>query len=118
MRVRRKVLGDAHVDRAVAAATPFTAEFQDLLTVLRGFLISIPVSLRPIRAGQLGYSAQRERHGPPRELRQRPLGLVEPDHRTQGLGQLDRPAHVLDHGDVPQHRAALVDQTEGADPSG
>ena len=32
MRVRRKVLGDAHVDRAVAAATPFTAEFQDLLT--------------------------------------------------------------------------------------
>jgi 3-oxoadipate enol-lactonase/4-carboxymuconolactone decarboxylase len=32
MRVRRKVLGDAHVDRAVAAATPFTADFQDLLT--------------------------------------------------------------------------------------
>jgi 4-carboxymuconolactone decarboxylase len=32
MRIRRKVLGDAHVDRAVAATTPFTAEFQDLLT--------------------------------------------------------------------------------------
>ena len=32
MKIRRKVLGDAHVDRAVAAATPFTAEFQDLLT--------------------------------------------------------------------------------------
>jgi len=32
MRVRRKVLGDAHVDRAVAAVTPFTADFQDLLT--------------------------------------------------------------------------------------
>jgi len=29
---RRAVLGDAHVDRAVAAATPFTAEFQDLIT--------------------------------------------------------------------------------------
>jgi 4-carboxymuconolactone decarboxylase len=32
MKVRRKVLGDAHVDRAAAATTPFTAEFQDLLT--------------------------------------------------------------------------------------
>ena len=32
MKIRREVLGDAHVDRAVAAATPFTADFQDLLT--------------------------------------------------------------------------------------
>jgi 4-carboxymuconolactone decarboxylase len=32
MKVRRTVLGDAHVDRAVAATTPFTAEFQDLIT--------------------------------------------------------------------------------------
>ncbi len=32
MRIRRKVLGDAHVDRAVAAATHFTEDFQDLLT--------------------------------------------------------------------------------------
>jgi 4-carboxymuconolactone decarboxylase len=30
--IRRKVLGDAHVDRASARATPLTAEFQDLLT--------------------------------------------------------------------------------------
>jgi 4-carboxymuconolactone decarboxylase len=29
--MRRSVLGDAHVDRAVAATTPFTAEFQDLV---------------------------------------------------------------------------------------
>ena len=29
---RRKVLGDAYVDRASAATTPFTAEFQDLIT--------------------------------------------------------------------------------------
>ena len=29
---RRAVLGDRHVDRAVAAATPFTAQMQDLLT--------------------------------------------------------------------------------------
>lgn len=32
MRVRRQVLGDAHVDRAVASTTPLTAEFQDLIT--------------------------------------------------------------------------------------
>ncbi|PRX99849.1 4-carboxymuconolactone decarboxylase [Allonocardiopsis opalescens] len=30
--VRRAVLGDAHVDRATAATTPFTAPFQDLIT--------------------------------------------------------------------------------------
>jgi 4-carboxymuconolactone decarboxylase len=29
---RRRVLGDAHVDRATAQATPVTAEFQDLIT--------------------------------------------------------------------------------------
>src|SRR5947209_3784923 len=32
MAVRREVLGDAHVDRAVAATTAFTAEFQSLIT--------------------------------------------------------------------------------------
>ena len=32
MAVRREVLGDAHVDRAVAATTEFTADFQDLIT--------------------------------------------------------------------------------------
>src|SRR6204780_1606043 len=32
MTVRREVLGDEHVDRAVAGATPFTAPFQDLIT--------------------------------------------------------------------------------------
>jgi 4-carboxymuconolactone decarboxylase len=30
--VRRSVLGDAHVDRAAAAATPFTGPFQEYLT--------------------------------------------------------------------------------------
>ncbi|MFR9729731.1 4-carboxymuconolactone decarboxylase [Saccharopolyspora sp. MS10] len=30
--VRREVLGDAHVDRAVAATTEFTAGFQDFIT--------------------------------------------------------------------------------------
>ena len=31
-RVRREVLGDAHVDRATAAATPFDAPFQRFIT--------------------------------------------------------------------------------------
>jgi 4-carboxymuconolactone decarboxylase len=30
--IRREVLGNAHVDRATAAVTPLTAEFQDLIT--------------------------------------------------------------------------------------
>ena len=32
MRVRREVLGDEHVDAAVARTTDFTREFQDLIT--------------------------------------------------------------------------------------
>ena len=32
MAVRREVLGDEHVDRSEAARTPFTSDFQDLLT--------------------------------------------------------------------------------------
>ena len=32
MRVRREVLGDAHVDAAMAAATEVTADFQELIT--------------------------------------------------------------------------------------
>jgi 4-carboxymuconolactone decarboxylase len=32
MTVRREVLGDAHVDRSVAATTPFTEPFQDFIT--------------------------------------------------------------------------------------
>jgi 4-carboxymuconolactone decarboxylase len=32
MAIRRQVLGDAHVDRALAATTPFNADFQDFLT--------------------------------------------------------------------------------------
>ena len=32
MSVRRAVLGDDHVDRAVAGTTPLTAPFQDLIT--------------------------------------------------------------------------------------
>ena len=32
MQTRRAVLGDAHVDRAVARAPPFTADFQALIT--------------------------------------------------------------------------------------
>ena len=32
MRVRREVLGDEHVDRAVERTTDFSADFQDLIT--------------------------------------------------------------------------------------
>lgn len=32
MRTRREVLGDEHVDRAVASTTDFTADFQDFIT--------------------------------------------------------------------------------------
>lgn len=32
MRVRREVLGDAHVNRAEAAKTPFDAQFQEMIT--------------------------------------------------------------------------------------
>jgi 4-carboxymuconolactone decarboxylase len=32
LRVRREVLGDEHVDRALGRATDFTADFQDLIT--------------------------------------------------------------------------------------
>jgi 3-oxoadipate enol-lactonase / 4-carboxymuconolactone decarboxylase len=32
MKVRREVLGDAHVDRAIANTTSFTADFQELIT--------------------------------------------------------------------------------------
>jgi 4-carboxymuconolactone decarboxylase len=32
MQMRRRVLGDAHVDRAIAHASPLTADFQDLIT--------------------------------------------------------------------------------------
>ena len=32
MRTRREVLGDEHVDRATADTTPFTSDFQDLIT--------------------------------------------------------------------------------------
>jgi 4-carboxymuconolactone decarboxylase len=32
MRVRREVLGDAHVDRALTGTNEFTADFQDFIT--------------------------------------------------------------------------------------
>ncbi len=32
MKIRRTILGDAHVDRAAAASTPFDAEFQQFIT--------------------------------------------------------------------------------------
>jgi 4-carboxymuconolactone decarboxylase len=51
MAVRREVLGDEHVDRAVAGTTPFTAPFQDFLTRYAwGEVWSRPGLTRPERS--------------------------------------------------------------------
>ena len=50
MDIRRSVLGDAHVDRAVATTTDFTAEFQDMITRLAwGEIWSRPAIDHPTR---------------------------------------------------------------------
>jgi 4-carboxymuconolactone decarboxylase len=51
MTVRRAVLGDEYVDRAVAATTPFTAPFQDFITRYAwGDIWSRPGLSRPERS--------------------------------------------------------------------
>jgi len=51
MAVRREVLGDEHVDRAVAGTTPFTAPFQDFITRYAwGEVWSSPGLTRPERS--------------------------------------------------------------------
>ncbi|MGH3304920.1 MAG: 4-carboxymuconolactone decarboxylase [Streptosporangiaceae bacterium] len=51
MRIRREVLGDAHVDRAVANTTEFTADFQDFITRYAwGDLWARPGMSRPQRS--------------------------------------------------------------------
>ncbi|HYK27399.1 MAG TPA: 4-carboxymuconolactone decarboxylase [Streptosporangiaceae bacterium] len=51
MRTRREVLGDAHVDRAVANTTEFTAPFQDFITRYAwGELWNRPGLTRPQRS--------------------------------------------------------------------
>jgi 4-carboxymuconolactone decarboxylase len=51
MKVRREVLGDAHVDRAVAGSTPFTEPFQDFITRYAwGEIWSRPGLSRPERS--------------------------------------------------------------------
>jgi 4-carboxymuconolactone decarboxylase len=51
LRVRRDVLGDEHVDRAVAGTTEFTAPFQDLITRYAwGDVWSRPGLTRPERS--------------------------------------------------------------------
>jgi 4-carboxymuconolactone decarboxylase len=51
MTVRRAVLGDEHVDRAVATTTPFTAPFQDFITRYAwGDIWSRPGLSRPERS--------------------------------------------------------------------
>jgi 4-carboxymuconolactone decarboxylase len=51
MTIRRAVLGDEHVDRAVATTTPFTAPFQDFITRYAwGEVWSRPGLTRPERS--------------------------------------------------------------------
>jgi 4-carboxymuconolactone decarboxylase len=51
MKVRREVLSDAHVDRAVAGTTPFTEPFQDFITRYAwGDIWSRPGLSRPERS--------------------------------------------------------------------
>jgi 4-carboxymuconolactone decarboxylase len=51
MTVRREVLGDEHVDRAVAGTIPFTAPFQDFITRYAwGEVWSRPGLTRPERS--------------------------------------------------------------------
>jgi len=51
MRVRREVLGNAHVDRATAGTTEFTAPFQDFITRYAwGEIWSRPGLTRPERS--------------------------------------------------------------------
>lgn len=51
MSVRRAVLGDDHVDRAIARTTPFTADFQDFITRYAwGDVWSRPGLERPTRS--------------------------------------------------------------------
>jgi 4-carboxymuconolactone decarboxylase len=51
MRTRREVLGDEHVDRAVASTTDFTAAFQDYITrYVWGELWNRPGLSRPERS--------------------------------------------------------------------
>ena len=50
-KVRREVLGDEHVDRAMAATTPFTQPFQDFITRYAwGEIWSSPGLSRPERS--------------------------------------------------------------------
>ena len=51
MKIRRLVLGDEHVDRAVASTTAFNADFQDLITRYAwGEIWSRPGLPRPTRS--------------------------------------------------------------------
>jgi 4-carboxymuconolactone decarboxylase len=51
MKMRRLVLGDEHVDKAVARTTPFNADFQDLITRYAwGEIWSSPGLPRPTRS--------------------------------------------------------------------
>jgi 4-carboxymuconolactone decarboxylase len=70
MRVRREVLGDTYVDRAVSRTTPFTARFQEFITeVAWGDVWARPDLDRKTRSGitlallaALGHEAELAHH--------------------------------------------------------
>jgi 3-oxoadipate enol-lactonase/4-carboxymuconolactone decarboxylase len=70
MRVRREVLGDAYVDRAVSRTTPFTERFQELITEMAwGDVWARPDLDRKTRSGitvallaALGHEAELAHH--------------------------------------------------------
>jgi 4-carboxymuconolactone decarboxylase len=70
MRIRREVLGDAHVDAAVARTDDFTAEFQELITTQAwGGIWALPGIDRRMRSAitltalvALGHEAELQMH--------------------------------------------------------
>jgi hypothetical protein len=65
MTVRRAVLGDEHVDRAVATTTSFTAPFQDFITRYAwGETPGTAERRGPRNAGDRGTPGTAERRGP------------------------------------------------------
>ena len=94
MRVRREVLGDEHVDRAVAAADEFTEDFQELITRYAwGEIWTGPAST----AAPAARHADRARRGrPPRRA-----GVPHPGRSAQ------RPQPGRDQGSPPPGRDLL-----------